>query len=198
MLKKTLILISSIVLFAGILTACTPRQATEDLSDEITEDTSVVELSAWTIDSDCESCHEAETASGSDSSCTYSIHAAEGVVCQTCHTDTDGKLSQAHEDYATAEQPKRLKDTEMTDEICLSSCHDVEELKSLTAASTVLIDANGTVVNPHDLPSVEDHTNSITCSDCHKMHKSTEITAQAQSTCTSCHHAGVFECGTCH
>ncbi len=56
---------------------------------------------------------------------------------------------------------------------------------------------NGTVVNPHALPEVEDHAD-ITCGSCHQMHSDKPIDRTARATCNSCHHAGVFECGTCH
>lgn len=70
-------------------------------------------------------------------------------------------------------------------------------LISATAACTVLTDENGTTVNPHDLPAVEDHA-SITCVTCHKGHSSDTIEESAVKACALCHHENVFECYTCH
>ena len=78
------------------------------------------------------------------------------------------------------------------------ACHSVEDIKAATEDSTVLTDVNGTVVNPHDLPAVEDHA-GIECASCHKSHEVTESTEKsAKRTCASCHHADVYECYTCH
>lgn len=70
-------------------------------------------------------------------------------------------------------------------------------LISATAACTVLTDENGTTVNPHDLPAVEDHA-SITCVTCHKGHSDDTIEESAVKACALCHHENVFECYTCH
>lgn len=81
-------------------------------------------------------------------------------------------------------------------EDCLS-CHDAEELKVKTVDSTVLVDAKGKTVNPHDLPSNEDHA-SIQCTNCHTEHSAESAVEKAPKECLSCHHAGVYECNTCH
>lgn len=79
-----------------------------------------------------------------------------------------------------------------------SACHNVDDIKAATEDSAVLTDVNGTVVNPHDLPAIEDHA-AIVCSSCHKSHEVSENTEKsAKRTCASCHHADVYECYTCH
>lgn len=79
-----------------------------------------------------------------------------------------------------------------------TTCHNLDDVKAATEDSTVLTDINGTVVNPHDLPAIEDHA-GITCASCHKTHEVSESTEKsAKRTCASCHHADVYECYTCH
>lgn len=79
-----------------------------------------------------------------------------------------------------------------------TTCHNLDDVKAATEDSVVLTDENGAVVNPHDLPAVEDHA-GITCASCHKSHEASESTEKsAKRTCASCHHADVYECYTCH
>ncbi len=79
-----------------------------------------------------------------------------------------------------------------------TTCHNLDDVKAATEDSTVLTDINGTVVNPHDLPAIDDHA-GITCASCHKTHEVSESTEKsAKRTCASCHHADVYECYTCH
>ena len=164
-------------------------------AEEAEETTSAVAFE-WTADADCSLCHSTELDSLSDSSCTASSHSS--LECTTCHTDTEGLVT-AHEDVTMddTDGAKRLKKTEVSEETCLSCHGSYEELAELTADSTVLTDNNGTVVNPHDLPDVENHE-SITCTSCHEMHSGVSIEESAMDKCTDCHHSSVFECGTCH
>ena len=63
----------------------------------------------------------------------------------------------------------------------------------------MLTDKNGTTANPHDLPQNADHTNAdLACATCHKLHGEDPIEQTALKACIDCHHAEVFECGTCH
>ena len=104
--------------------------------------------------------------------------------------------------------PKKLKNTAVSEETCLTSgCHSMDELVAATASSTVLTDSNGTVKNPHEMLIDENHiANSnadLACSSCHKMHEengaeSQAVAESAQAKCTGCHHQNVYECGTCH
>lgn len=79
-----------------------------------------------------------------------------------------------------------------------TSCHGLDDVREATRNSAVLTDANGTVVNPHDLPEVAEH-DGIACTGCHKTHEVAENTVKnAVRVCAGCHHADVYECYTCH
>lgn len=98
---------------------------------------------------------------------------------------------------ATGQDETAADDGWSPDMDCMS-CHALEDIQAATADSTVLTDTNGTVVNPHDLPAIDDHA-GITCASCHKSHEVSESTEKsAKRTCASCHHADVYECYTCH
>ena len=122
-------------------------------------------------------------------------HAVLDMACTDCHMNEI--LITRHEKVtAESRMPKILKRAKIDDAVCVS-CHDSEDLREATADFEGLVDENDTVVNPHDIPQVEDHAD-ITCTTCHKMHSVDAPEEKAISSCTSCHHAGVFECGTCH
>ena len=94
--------------------------------------------------------------------------------------------------------PKKLKKTSVEAETCQAAgCHDLskDEMLALTADVTELTDSEGTMVNPHDVIGKTEGHADILCSDCHNMHKAKTNPAD---TCVSCHHAGVYECNTCH
>ncbi len=117
--------------------------------------------------------------------------------CTTCHSDEEG-MAEAHAKLNNGRESKRLKKTSVDSEMCLT-CHDQEALAEATADVEVLVDNEGTVVNPHDLPDVADHA-GISCTSCHKVHTGADRTLEqtANATCTNCHHTGTYECGTCH
>lgn len=116
--------------------------------------------------------------------------------CATCHMDSD-KLAKAHKRLNSGKAATTLKKTSVGSEICLT-CHDTASLAEATQECTILTDSEGTTVNPHDLPEVDEHA-SIVCVDCHEAHATDEsLAASSRATCGSCHHAGVYECGTCH
>jgi hypothetical protein len=189
-----LTLVFAFILIISVLVACAPRQA-EPKTDEGGNTDAVTELPEWNEQSDCASCHAVEGESSTDSLCTYSLHA--DMACSSCHTDVNNALSEAHVSYTTASQPKRLKTTEVDQTIC-APCHEQDTIKEATAGLTVLVDAKGTTVNPHDIPAIDDHLASVSCASCHKMH-GTELPAEnATKTCLTCHHQNVYECGTCH
>ena len=115
--------------------------------------------------------------------------------CTTCHIESEG-LEKAHKKLNSGKEATRLKKSAVDDSICLT-CHQPEKLIEATADYTGLTDTKETTVNPHDLPKVENHK-TIQCVDCHQVHSEKAITETAIAVCNSCHHAGVFECGTCH
>lgn len=127
----------------------------------------------------------------------YAVMHAEtlGLVCTDCHADSDG-LNSGHKKLNSGKESKRLKKSEVANEAC-TSCHEIERLEKATASYKGIIDNNGTVVNPHALPASESHDN-IHCTDCHEAHSGKTIDETGVGTCISCHHAGVFECNTCH
>ncbi len=126
-----------------------------------------------------------------------SMHAQSlQLTCTSCHEDTEG-LAKGHKKLNSGKEAKRLKKSEVSSDVCLT-CHNQTELAETTKDCTILTDENGTVVNPHDIPDVEDH-GDITCTSCHTVHDTEDgIAKTALTTCTNCHHADVFECGTCH
>lgn len=119
-------------------------------------------------------------------------------TCIDCHNDEEG-LAKVHDDVDTVEEASitRLKKTAVDEQYCLSCHGSWEDLAELTGDSTVLTDANGTVVNPHSFSDVPEHAD-ITCDSCHYMHKEKSAIETATALCGSCHHAGVYECYTCH
>ena len=181
---------------------------------------------AWTPEDDCTMCHQKETETLEKDNRLVSKHAAL-LACTDCHNnlDVDGMasgsdaadgsaaaegpkhsanilelktLEQVHEGVTSTKDPKkgRLYSTEVVDDTCLT-CHQRDALIEATADCETLKDADGTVVNPHDIPSTEAHDSRILCVTCHGMH-SKEDSWAAYRTCTSCHHSEIWECGTCH
>ena len=181
---------------------------------------------AWTPEQDCTACHHKQVESLEKDNRLVSKHAAM-LTCTDCHNnlDVDGMamgsdaadasaaaegpkhsanilelktLEEVHEGITSTKDPKkgRLYSTEVVDDTCLT-CHPRETLIEATADCETLKDADGTVVNPHDIPSTEAHDSRIMCVTCHEMH-SKEDSWAAYRTCTSCHHSEIWECGTCH
>ena len=173
-----------------------PAEGTEAAAAEATATTQAQPIN-WTPESDCSMCHTAEAASLDDPACLASAHASVGVTCTTCHADAEG-LSAAHSrvTFDMTDGGSALVATSVDISVC-AGCHDTTALAAITAASTVLIDDNGTTANPHALPANAEHS-EFDCTSCHKVHSTTPLETTAMRTCTSCHHAFVFECGTCH
>lgn len=176
------------------LVACAPQQAAPSAQEPQEQEAASITVS-WTPESDCATCHQTQGSTMEAIPC--SLEGGEGSACVQCHTD-EATLSQVHDGVTSEDRmPKRLKQTVVSAEAC-QACHPgLDELAAKTADSTVLTDSNGTVVNPHDLPDNERHQ-EIVCGDCHSMHESGGVQASAPKACTTCHHAGVYECGTCH
>lgn len=97
-------------------------------------------------------------------------------------------------DKVSTVKKSSLVNTVVSEGACLT-CHDRDTLVEATADCTLLTDAQGTVVNPHDIVEGSQHE-GVLCEDCHKMHSNDS--AAAYRACVSCHHAEVWECGTCH
>ncbi|MDR2493075.1 MAG: cytochrome c3 family protein, partial [Coriobacteriales bacterium] len=179
--RKSMILTVFALLFAVlVVAACAPR---ESPPEGAVDDVPIVQAT-WGIESDCQMCHEAEVASGTNPACAYSVHVPEGVSCTTCHTDDNGRLQQAHSNYTTAADPVRLKQTKVAQSSCLTpECHDTAELQAVTASSVVLTDSKGKTVNPHELPEKGTHATDLSCASCHKMHSADDLAVTAAMTC---------------
>lgn len=153
----------------------------------------------WTMESDCAACHTDEAQSYEDTNCLASQHA--DVACTTCHADEVG-LADRHDDVEIGDRtPRRLRATEVDTQACVTCHGDYEALAQATAGVTVLTDENGTTVNPHEVTTTVNAAgqhDEITCVDCHAMHVDEPSADQAVATCRTCHHADVYECGTCH
>lgn len=195
---KSVLLVSAFVSILVVSAACSPQPATstagtDDSAASSAEGAVAVE---WSPEADCATCHAIEEASRTDSSCVASLHAATN--CIDCHADVEG-LAKQHEGATSADKmPKKLKRTAVDQDKCLTCHGSYEELAEKTASYQGLADEHGTVANPHALPENDDHA-EIVCGDCHKMRAGDSDAGQdATNTCLSCHHEGVFECGTCH
>lgn len=201
LLKKTMGMIligTAAVLCMFGLMACAPHASDQSGRGVDSNDKApAVQVDfAWSEESDCGMCHGEESASFDDSTCGAFSHSAD-TTCVSCHADS-AKLASVHEG-ATAEKAIRaaLKSTVVQAEAC-ESCHARVDVAQATTDVVVLADANGTTVNPHDLPESESHE-ELTCINCHQMHVSdADIEKKAQRACANCHHADVYECYTCH
>ena len=120
-----------------------------------------------------------------------------GISCVSCHADEEA-LAEVHASMKNPDNaPRRLRKTSVVDAAC-TACHDTQVLAEATAASEALVDGKGSAFNPHDIPQVEAHEDQLTCLSCHKVHSEADLGQMAVKACSKCHHAGIFECYTCH
>lgn len=187
------IILASCLALPLALSACAPQ--TRELGSAPEPDDATTVAIVWSPDSDCAICHVAEQSSYDDTACGASQHQEQ--ICESCHDD-EATLSTVHEGKTGSDKmPKRLKETEVAEDTCLSCHFNTREELAAATADVVLSDAKGTSVNPHQLPQGESH-DSIRCGDCHGMHDGEALLEKANGECASCHHSGVFECYTCH
>ncbi len=192
-----LAVVAAIIIAAG----CSPQGGEPKAAEgpDPAEQTAAAEpASDWSLATDCATCHSAEAATTSEASLGAGVHAtAAGTDCATCHSD-EAALATVHQGAdATGAMPQKLRKTTVEAQTCQAAgCHDLsaEELGALTADITDLTDSKGTTVNPHEVMGLTAGHGDIACSDCHGMHRETV----AADTCVGCHHAGVYECNTCH
>lgn len=174
---------------AALLPGCqAPQPAGEDEAD------GAQPAAAWSPEADCGSCHVKE-GSSFQSTATALAHAASS--CLDCHTNATALESAHAEATEGAETPSKLSsNARISPDTCLG-CHDQTETQEDLARSAILVDEEGTEVNPHDLP--EGHLGErISCTDCHLVHEDADTDQTAQAACTTCHHENVYQCGTCH
>jgi uncharacterized paraquat-inducible protein A len=96
---------------------------------------------------------------------------------------------------------KRLKRTTVDEANCIACHGEWKDLAEQTKNTTLVKDSEGTVVNPHrvraDINKKNQH-DLITCTNCHRMHTESNLAEAANEECRTCHHKGVYTCGTCH
>ena len=195
--KKRLLAVATAVVLCvclAALTAC--AKAPETAQGQQDSDSSGSQAAAameWSADSDCSACHAAEAESLGTVQ-TAAAHSGNG--CLSCHSD-EAHLKEVHESSDGDSVPAKLSSAgSIGSDICLG-CHSTDTLKAATADGPALIDEEGTSVNPHDRP--EGHLGEkVDCADCHSVHAGSSPLDNAESQCASCHHEGVYQCGTCH
>lgn len=194
LVKRTFACAGAVVAAAVFLCACSPQSQSEGGSSADDSGKSVIEV-AWSPQADCSVCHATEQASYGNAACLASSHQQE--ACISCHSDEQA-LADVHADKTSADKaPKKLKKTEVSDEQCLSCHYGSREGLVAATPDAMVVDDNGTSRNPHDAGGVTEHE-GVQCSSCHDMHSEEPLAEQALNTCLGCHHAGVFECYTCH
>lgn len=194
-MKRTILTGLCCLALVASIAGCAPQQASPsgDAGTEALPDTSAV---SFAMDADCSICHGEQQATLSDPSCNGGKHA--DIACVSCHAD-EAALTKVH-DGATADAAAKVKRLSKDNAIAAStceSCHDLENLATATQTCSVLTDANGTIANPH-APADGHFEENVTCTSCHTLHKEADLATDAQEACTKCHHANVYECGTCH
>lgn len=182
------------VVLLGTL-GCNPSEAAQQSKQDTKGETesSLIDFK-WSVDADCEACHIKESESKHASDRLVSQH--DSVVCITCHSD-QSSLSEVHKEVSSIKDPKKGKlwNTTIAEATC-TACHGSwEELAAITKDDTTLTDAQKTSINPHEIPASDNH-DEISCVNCHVMHINDPSVIRRQ--CISCHHAEVWECGTCH
>ncbi|WP_302395701.1 hypothetical protein [Eggerthella sinensis] len=193
-----------LALLLGLAAGCSPQASESADSGDAAksaqkEDPMTTQAVDWNMQIDCKTCHTHEADTMQDASCPQASQHAD-LACTQCHTE-EATLKQAHEGVTYADKPASKATVVTVDaETCqASACHGtMEDMAAITADSQELVDDKGTVANPHELPSNEQHdANQPTCTDCHKVHTK-DLQKAAMKYCAQCHHRGVFECGTCH
>lgn len=196
------VLVAGVVLGCSLaLFACSPSSASPSASsgsDAPSGDAEVLQAE-WSMESDCTTCHTEEAASMEDAALLASSHAS--FACTNCHTEAD--IAASHEGVTAApdeEQQRAIRKkgrTMGTSDFCLQCHGSLEELAAKTADVTLVQDSNGTVVNPHAIPENASHEEDGVqqCYNCHWLHSTSPSPI---TNCNTCHHQGVFECGTCH
>lgn len=166
------------------------------------DSTKTSDATAWSMESDCASCHTIQPESTDDPNCLIATHAA--FSCTDCHSDEKG-LAKAHKKAKPekADKVKKLRKSVIDTELCLTCHGPADKLAETTDDEALLLaDREGTAVNPHAVPANEDHAEAVTCAECHSMHAPVDEKATtrdvAQELCISCHHDNVFSCHTCH
>lgn len=184
------------VFASACISGCSPEAPSGE--GKGSSDKAAVVTIDWSMQSDCSACHSDQGASQTNSACLASVHAESKTACTTCHGD-EGALSAVHENATASEKmPRKLKKTEVGDEVC-ESCHGSYSDLAAATPDVVLTDVEGTAVNPHAAKGLNtDHEDGFSCGSCHVEHEESNVLEAADITCSNCHHRGVYKCGTCH
>jgi len=152
----------------------------------------------FSMDSDCAVCHKKPMESQQNAATAAYIHGQENNLgCITCHNQ-EQELTTVHNNATSMNEPLRLKNAKISEEVCLSCHGSYEELAAKTLEVTLLTDANGLTINPHTAKSLNaEHEEDINCLKCHTVHTQQDIN-KSQNYCMNCHHMKVYECNTCH
>lgn len=198
--KRMVLTLTALCLALVVAAGCTPK---ENNDKPTTTSGSATQTIAWSPEADCSTCHAAQDCKGNQPETTIgAIHEKQGVACVDCHETAE--MEKVHEEHGdSGRTPTKLMYSEVSETSCLQSeCHvSKDALAEKTANVTSIADKNGLVVNPHNLPASKTPGtghDSIDCLDCHTVHEDSNIAESAKATCLECHHADVFECGTCH
>lgn len=192
LIKKSVVGILSLFL-SGILTgtmACGTKNitVTKAETEAVQTDSEVTRKQPfWHADMDCSICHVLEARSMTRDRFLAFQHAQAGETCRSCHDSSDD-LAIKHRGVFE-ETDTRVPAKKYSQNFCLNCHGSYEELIELTKDSTVCTDKKENVVNPHDT-----HLGQADCYHCHRIHR----VSSGVRYCYTCHHAGVFECGTCH
>jgi hypothetical protein len=197
----SLITFALILSLCAVVIGCAPRSSASveaSLENDQTAESGVLEtlLPEWSPSLDCSSCHIRQHESNADSRMLASQH--QEISCAECHSDA-ASLKTAHKDMSATPTQDKLLRTKIDATGCVECHGTTSDLALLTADVTVLTDDNNTMVNPHEIPSTEQHDKSINCGSCHYMHQESTALEQAPLLCASCHHVNVYiGCIDCH
>ena len=195
---KRMLAVLCVLSLCIVVTACAPQRASSGSADTSSEQQAGGNAQVsftWSAESDCATCHTTEADSLQNAAC--QISASHGALaCVACHDQED--LGSVHDGVELGESAKvkKLKNTEVRDELCLS-CHADDHTPEAIADDMMLVDDQGTTVNPHALPESASHA-TVTCANCHTMHGDAPLLESASDACVDCHHQNVYECYTCH
>lgn len=169
--------------------ACTPKDITLPETETALPQTVSVDAQkhfVWGPNKDCALCHELEARSITRNRLLAYQHVEAGETCGTCHDASNLDLKHKN---VIEEKAVRVPVKKYPQAFCFNCHGSYKEIVQLTQDSKVCTDKKGNVANPHDT-----HLGQADCYHCHRIHR----VSSGVRYCYTCHHAGVFECGTCH
>lgn len=135
--------LAAVALAGALLVGCAPSAPKSTAAETGEAKTSEgagaqIDMTQWSIESDCTACHSVEAESTADPSCAASAHS--GMPCADCHADSQG-LTEVHQ-AAKSSTPGKIKRLEspIENELCFTCHGSYEALAEKTADGTVLTD----------------------------------------------------------